>query len=81
MKVGIVGARGLSSVLGFRTIDCVLEYTREENTVYDGDRFEVMNLSYSDIYEEGLVERVEASNQAAKDYYAAQDAEKHQEVP
>ena len=65
--------------IGFRTIDCVLEYTREENTLYDGDRFEVMNFSYSDIYEEGLVERVEESNEAANRYYQEQDAQKYQE--
>ena len=65
--------------IGFRTIDCVLEYTREENTLYDGDRFEVMSFSYSDIYEEGLVERVEESNEAANRYYQEQDAQKYQE--
>ena len=65
--------------IGFRTIDCVLEYTREENTLYDGDRFEVMDFSYSDIYEEGLVERVEESNIAAQKYYQEQDAQKYQE--
>ena len=65
--------------IGFRTIDCVLEYTREENTLYDGDRFEVMNFPYSDIYEEGLVERVEESNEAANRYYQEQDAQKYQE--
>ena len=65
--------------IGFRTIDCVLEYTREENTLYDGERFEVMDFSYSDIYEEGLVERVEESNIAAQKYYQEQDAQKYQE--
>ena len=65
--------------IGFRTIDCVLEYTREENTLYDGERFEVMDFSYSDIYEEGLVERVEESNIAAQKYYQEQDAQTYQE--
>ena len=65
--------------IGFRTINCVLEYPREENTLYEGDRFEVMDFAYSDIYEEGLVERVEESNAAANRYYQEQDGLKHQE--
>ena len=65
--------------IGFRTINCVLEYPREENTLYEGDRFEVMDFAYSDIYEEGLVERVEESNTAAEKYYQEQDARKYQE--
>ena len=65
--------------IGFRTINCVLEYPREENTLYEGDRFEVMDFAYSDIYEEGLVERVEESNTAAGKYYQEQDALKYQE--
>ena len=65
--------------IGFRTVNCVLEYPREENTLYEGDRFEVMDFAYSDIYEEGLVERVEESNTAAGKYYQEQDAQKYQE--
>ena len=65
--------------IGFRTINCVLEYPREENTLYEGDRFEVMDFAYSDISEEGLVERVEESNAAANRYYQEQDGLKHQE--
>ena len=65
--------------IGFRAINCVLEYPREENTLYEGDRFEVMDFDYSDIYEEGLVERVEESNAAANRYYQEQDGLKHQE--
>ena len=65
--------------IGFRTINCILEYPREENTLYEGDRFEVMDFAYSDIYEEGLVERVEESNAAANRYYQEQDGLKHQE--
>ena len=65
--------------IGFRTVNCVLEYPREENTLYEGDRFEVMDFAYSDIHEEGLVERVEESNTAAGKYYQEQDAQKNQE--
>ena len=65
--------------IGFRTINCILEYPREENTLYEGDRFEVMDFAYSDIHEEGLAERVEESNAAANRYYQEQDGLKHQE--
>lgn len=65
-----------SAGVGFHAIDCVLEYTRDEGGFYEDGRVEVMDFAYSDIYEEGLVERVEASNKAAQDYYAWQDGEK-----
>ena len=39
----------------------------------------VMDFLYSDIYEEGLVERVQASNDAAGDYYNEMDAIKKEE--
>ena len=67
--------------LGFRAIDCVLEYTRAEDGSYEDGRVEVMDFAYGDIYKEGLTERVEKSNQAAKEYYAARDAEKFVENP
>ena len=35
---------------------------------------------YTDIYEEGMVERVKASDEAAKAYYDEQDAEKFKEM-
>ena len=62
--------------LGFYTIDCVLEYPRDENGFYEDGRVEVMDFLYSDIYEDGLVERVRVSNEAAIAYYRTQDAEK-----
>ena len=69
------------SGVGFYTIDCVLEYQQSEDGPYEYGRVEVMNFKYSDIYEEGLIERVTASNDAAQDYYATQDAEKFAEMP
>ena len=52
----------------FYVIDCVLEsFDREE-------RVEVREFIYADLYEEGMVERVKASDEAAKAYYAEQDA-------
>ena len=38
-----------------------------------------MDFLSSDIYEEGLVERVQASNDAAEDYYDEMDAVKKEE--
>ncbi|MBQ8409051.1 MAG: hypothetical protein IJY39_09340 [Clostridia bacterium] len=65
-----------SAGVGFYAIDCVLEYPRPDGGVAEDGRVEVMDFLYSDIYEEGLVERVEASNEAANAYYSSQDAEK-----
>ena len=67
--------------IGFYSIDCVLEYPQTEDGVYLYGRVEVMEFRYSDIYEDGLIERVEASNQAALDYYSLQDIEKYVEKP
>ncbi len=39
-------------------------------------RFEVKDFLYSDIYEEGILDRVKESDKTAKEYYAEQDAEK-----
>lgn len=39
-------------------------------------RVEVKDFLYSDIYEEGILERVKESDKAAKEYYAEQDVEK-----
>lgn len=57
------------SGIGFYVIDCVLEYPRDENGFAEDGRVEVMEFLYSDIYEDGLVERVAAANEAAKEYY------------
>ena len=38
-----------------------------------------MNFLCSDIYEEGMVERVRAADEAAKAYYDNQDSEKFKE--
>lgn len=60
----------------FYNLDFVLTYPKnEDNTKKDG-RVEVMNFLYTDIYEEGIVERVKASDEAANAYYEEQDAEK-----
>lgn len=58
----------------FYVIDCVLEYLERE------DRAEVKEFLYADIYEDGMLERVKASDEAAKAYYAEQNEEKLNEI-
>ena len=65
--------------IGFYVMDCVLEYPKPESGEWKQDRFEVMDFLYSDIYEEGLAERVQASNDAADEYYDEMDAIKKEE--
>jgi len=61
----------------FYAIDFVLEYPRKEEggTVKEG-RVNVEGFLYSDIYEEGLVERVRIADEALNAYYAEEDAKK-----
>ena len=65
----------------FYMIDCVLEYPKLEDGKRREERVEVMNFLYTDIYEDGMVERVKASDEAARAYYDEQDAEKLKEKP
>ena len=65
----------------FYVIDCVLEYQKDEDSSKKQEgRVEVREFLYADIYEDGMVERVKASDEAAKAYYAEQDAEKFKEI-
>ena len=64
----------------FYAVDLVLEYPKSEDGTFRDGRVEVMEFLYSDIYEEDLVERVTASDEAAKEYYAKQDKEKTAEI-
>ena len=59
----------------FHAIDFVLEYPRkpEGGTTKEG-RVNVEGFLYSDIYEEGLVERVKTADDALNAYYAEEDA-------
>lgn len=59
----------------FYAIDFVLEYPRkpEGGNTKEG-RVEADGFLYSDIYEEGMIERVSAANDAATAYHAEQDA-------
>lgn len=54
--------------VGFYAIDLTLEYPEDVNDT-DDDRLEVLEFLYSDIYEEGLVERVAEANENAKTYF------------
>ena len=55
--------------VGFCVIDCVLNPTQESDTGIQ--QIEVMEFRYSDIYEDGLVERVIEADNAAKEFYAS----------
>lgn len=61
----------------FYAIDFVLEYPRKEEggTIKEG-RVNVEGFLYSDIYEEGLVERVRLADEALNAYYAQEDEKK-----
>ena len=65
----------------FYVIDCVLEYQKNEDSSKKQEgRVEVREFLYADIYEDGMVERVKASDEAANAYYDEQDAEKLKEM-
>lgn len=55
--------------VGFYAIDCVLEYPNTEGGAYEYGTIEVAEFLYSDIHEEGLVERVTEANEKAQSYY------------
>lgn len=58
----------------FYIMDCVLQYPKPEEGEWKQDRVEVMDFLCADIYEEGMVERVAAANDAAGDYHDKMDA-------
>lgn len=60
----------------FYAIDFVLEYPRNEDGTWREGRIETQDFLSKDIYEEGMVERVNAANEAAIAYHAGEDAEK-----
>lgn len=67
--------------VGFYIIDCVLEYPQNENAEYRYGNVEISEFLYSDIYADGLVERVKAAAEKTENDYAKQDAEKLKEKP
>ena len=72
----ILDIKGMLDDAGVRfyVMDCVLEYPKPESGEWKQGRVEVMEFLHSDIHEEGMVERVQASNDATKDYYDEMDA-------
>ena len=69
----------------FYAIDCVLEESKPEASAEGGvpkdpPRVEVMDFLYSDIYEDGLVERVRENNQKTIEYNEEQDKIKEAEI-
>ena len=73
-----------NSGVTFYAIDCVLEEPKTEmeadGTPKESPRVEVMDFLYSDIYEEGLVERVREANQKAIEYNEEQEKIKEAEI-
>lgn len=65
--------------VSFYIMDCVLEYPKPESGQWQQGRVEVMDFLYEDIYEEGMIQRVRASNDAANSYYNEMDAIKKQD--
>ncbi|MBQ8232403.1 MAG: hypothetical protein IJZ34_10825 [Lachnospiraceae bacterium] len=65
-----------ASGVSFHVIDLVLEYPKPvDDSPRKEGRVETMEFLYDDIYEEGLVERVDAANEAAIAHHAKMDAE------
>ena len=68
----------------FYAIDCVLQQsgasTSESDIYIAPPQVEVMNFLYSDIYEDGLVERVKKANQEAIEYNEEQEKIKEAEI-
>ena len=52
----------------------VLQYPKNEDSTWPEGRVEALQILASDIYEEGMVERMRAADEATKAYYAAEDA-------
>lgn len=52
----------------------VLQYPKNEDSTWPEGRVEVLEFLASDIYAEGMVERMRAADEATKAYYASEDA-------
>lgn len=64
----------------FYIMDFVLQYPKPEEGEWKQDRVEVIDFLCSDIYDEGMIERVQAANNAAGNYHDEMDAIKKEEV-
>lgn len=63
----------------FHAMDLVLRYPKNEDGVRKEGRVEVQAFPYEDMYGEGMVERVRASDEAAGANHEEQDGEKRRE--
>ena len=65
----------------FKVVEFVLEPPKEEGQpLMSNKQIKIRNFYYSDIYEDGLVERVREANQETIEYYAEQDKIKEAEI-
>ena len=70
-----------NSGVTFKAVDFVLEPPKVEGEPYMSDeQIQIRNFYYSDIYEDGLVERVKKANQETIEYYEEQDKIKEAEI-
>lgn len=69
------------SGVSFHAINCTIENRKEDvPPSTDIKQIEVQHFLYSDIYEEGLAERVKKSIKATEEYYKEMDKLKEQEI-
>ena len=65
----------------FKAVEFVLEPPKEEGQpLMSDEQIKIRNFYYSDIYEDGLVERVKKANEEAMEYAAEQDKLKEAEI-
>ena len=57
----------------FAAMDFTLQYPRTEESRRPEGEVSVAQFPYSDIREEGMVDRVKAADHALREYYAQQD--------
>ena len=61
----------------FHIIDCVLEYPKPEDGICKDGRVEVIGFLYSNIYEEGMADRVRIADESARNHHNEQDKDKN----
>ena len=70
-----------NSGVTFKAVDFVLEPPKSEGEpMMSDEQIQIRNFYYSDIYEDGLVERVKKANQETIEYYEEQDKIKEAEI-
>ena len=70
-----------NSGVTFKAVDFVLEPPKaEDEPMMSDEQIQIRNFYYSDIYEDGLVERVKKANQETIEYYEEQDKIKDTEI-